>query len=396
VALRTVWDVEKIPRITSKPPSKQQDIVNNLATTYKSVQARTQFISSSTGNQQSPETSSGRDFHILHDNDGLSLDAQSFETVCDDTAFELDDEREEGSNYFTTTELDGDAVVIDSINVSSLQGESNLNAAPDSDDERVEGPSHLTSREMDFLENTVANCKKGKNVDWPEVERLWKVEVRKNDGIFKRKILRIKSSHKSRKEEQARKKLRVTSNEFEEQPTSNDGIVESIQAIQSGIISVASSSESLYSDHLGSTSVSLSSHITQSPVQSSVHDTTMISTFDPPTLSSIFPSSTSSSLSTSLVTSDNVTYPSATVVSTVAPDRIWKRKDVTWSKEEKAFITNFGLSCLNKATKKEQKVRGTALFDAYKKEEQFAGYLREGDHMKEYWKGWIALNKKKI
>jgi hypothetical protein len=208
--------------------------------------------------------------------------------------------------------------------------------------------------------------------------------------------LRIKSSHKSRKEEQARKKLRVTSNEFEEQPTSNDGIVESIQAIQSGIISVASSSESLYSDHLGSSSVSLSSHITQSLVQSPVHNITMISTFDPPTLSSIFSSSTSSSLSTSLVTSNNVTYPSATVVSTVAPDRIWKRKNVPWSKEEKVFITNFGLSCLNKATKKKQKVWGTDLFNAYKKEEQFAGYLREGDHMKEYWKGWISLNKKKI
>jgi hypothetical protein len=390
VALRTVWDVEKIPRITSKPPSKQQDIVNNLATTYKSVQARTQFISSSIGNQLSPETSSGRDFHILNDNDGLHLDAQSFEAVCDDTAFELDDEREEGTNYFTTTELDGDTVVIDSINVGSLQMESNLNAAPDSDDERVEGPSHFTSREMDFLENTVAN------VDWPEVERLWKVEVRKNDGIFKRKVLRIKSSHKSRKEEQARKKLRVTSNEFEEQPTSNNGIVESIQAIQSGIISVASSSESLYSDHLGFSSVSLSSHITQSLVQSPVHNTTMISTFDPPTLSSIFSSSTSSSLSTSLVTSDIVTYPSATVVSTVAPDRIWKRKNVPWSKEEKEFITTFGLSCLKKATEKKRIVWGTDLFNAYKKDEQFAGYLREGDHMKEYWKGWISLNKKKI
>jgi hypothetical protein len=49
-----------------------------------------------------------------------------------------------------------------------------------------------------------------------------------------------------------------------------------------------------------------------------------------------------------------------------------------------------------KKEQKEQKVWGTDLFDAYKKEEQFAGYLREGDHMKEYWKGWIALNKKKI
>jgi hypothetical protein len=270
-----------------------------------------------------------------------------------------------------------------------------MNAALDSDDEREEGPKHFTSLEMDFLENTVATCKKERNIDWAEVERLWKVEVRNNGGIFKRKIVRIKSSHKSHQEAQAKKKLRVASNTLEEQPTSNDVIFESIQAIQSVIIPVVFSSVSLYSDPLGSSSVSLSSHITQSPVQSPVPNTTTISTFDPPTLSSIIASSSSSSSSTTLVTSNNITYPSATIVSTVAPDLIWKRKDVDWSKEEKDFITNFGSSRLSKATKKEQVVKGTELFAAYKKEIQFAGYLREGDHMKEYWKGWIATQNKK-
>jgi hypothetical protein len=82
-------------------------------------------------------------------------------------------------------------------------------------------------------------------------------------------------------------------------------------------------------------------------------------------------------------------------VSTVVPDRIWKRKDVDWSKEEKEFITNFGLSRLSKATQKEQLVKGKDLFAAHKKESQFAGSLREGTHMKEYWKGWIAQQNKK-
>jgi hypothetical protein len=116
---------------------------------------------------------------------------------------------------------------------------------------------------------------------------------------------------------------------------------------------------------------------------------------EPSPLSSIIASSPSSSLSTSLGISNNVTYPSATEVSTVAPDRIWKYKDVELSKEEKAFIVKFGMSCLSKANKKEQLVVGTELFEAYKKESQFAGYLRNSDHMKEYWKGWIKEQKKK-
>jgi hypothetical protein len=95
VALRKVWEEGKTTRITrreeekatgitSKRPSRQQDIVNNLAVTYKSVQARTQSISSSIGNQFSLETTSGRDICILNENEG---DSQSLEDMCDDNAF---------------------------------------------------------------------------------------------------------------------------------------------------------------------------------------------------------------------------------------------------------------------------------------------------------------------
>jgi hypothetical protein len=99
--------------------------------------------------------------------------------------------------------------------------------------------------------------------------------------------------------------------------------------------------------------------------------------------------STTSTSSISSLPSFNVSNPTSF---TRENDRVKRKKiDVDFEEREKEWIRTYGKECWVK----NMNVEAKGLFEAYKKQTEFNGFIRDGEEMRKYWKGWSKGKKPK-
>lgn len=324
---------------------QQQQTVNILAQVYSQMEASRVSISCGivTENTQSED-------EIIADNSPTDVPI-----ICT-AEHEVESQPVSPSRSMIDSTIDG---FIDDVNIDPA-----LSTVKD---------KQLSTVEVDYLISIVEGCRREKGtIDWVKVEKAWVLAVSNHiPGILPKEKKRLQFAMQNCQE----KRKRVRLNENTTEGVHNDG-GEMFQSTDNEILQ-RSSQPSGYADIV---SESLSSHILQTSVVTSTSITSapLITT-----------SSTSSTLSTSFIPTSKVTTSSADLI-------LRLKKDIDFTTEEKEFIRNFGLKRLRDTNPAQREVSHEDLKNAYKREEQFAGFWRKGKEMKVYWKGWIKDNKDKI